>query len=56
MYDLSQPRGTDLSRGTWKVTNLVSDLEDVDILFGLDLLHQTVRTVDGPAQMFSLEF
>ena len=56
IYNLSQPRGTDLSRHTWRVTNLVADLDDVDILFGLDLLRQIVLTVDGPAQTFSLDF
>jgi hypothetical protein len=56
MYNLTQARGTDLSRHTWEVTNLVADLEDVDILFGLDLLHEIVLTVDGPGQTFSLDF
>ena len=56
IYNRSQPSGTDLYQPIWKVTSLVADLEDVDILFGLDLLHQIVLTVDGPAQTFMLDF
>ena len=45
-----------LFRSTWKVTNLAADLDDVDVLFGLDLLHEIVLTVDGPGQTFHLDF
>jgi hypothetical protein len=38
------------------VTDLVEDLPDVDVLFGLDLLHEIVLTADGPGQTFTLDF
>jgi hypothetical protein len=44
------------SRQVWIVTNLIEDLDDVDMHFGLDLLREIVLTVDGPGQTFSLDF
>jgi hypothetical protein len=38
------------------VTGLPHDLDNVDILFGLDLLREVVLTADGPGQTFSLNF
>jgi hypothetical protein len=55
IYNLSQV-GTVLSRVDWTVTNLTEDLDDVDVLFGLDLLQEIVLTADGPGQTFSLDF
>jgi len=48
--------GPTLFRRDWSVTNLAKDPDDVDILFGLDLLHQIVVTIDGPAQSFTMDF
>jgi hypothetical protein len=48
--------GATLSRPDWTVTNLSEDLDDVEMLFGLDLLREIVLTVDGPGQTFSLDF
>jgi len=45
-----------LFRGGWQVLELPADLDDIDILFGLDLLRDIVLTVDGPGQLFSLDF
>ncbi len=53
IYD--QTSGETLSRPDWTVTNLLHDL-DVDVLFGLDLLREIVLLVNGPGQMFSLDF
>jgi hypothetical protein len=55
IYNLASG-GPVLSRPDWTVTNLLHDLDDVDVLFGLDLLREIVLTVDGPTQMFSLDF
>ena len=38
------------------MTDLPHDLDDVDVLFGLDLLREVVLTVDGPAGRFSFDF
>lgn len=38
------------------MSDLPQDLDDVDILFGLDLLQQIVLTVNGPTLSFSLDF
>jgi hypothetical protein len=54
LYDLTS--GTTFTRPDWTVANLLQDLDDVDVLFGLDLLREIVLIVDGPAQTFSLEF
>ena len=54
IYDLAS--GVTLNRPDWTVTNLLHDLDDVDVLFGLDLLREVVLTVNGPRQMFSLHF
>ena len=55
IYNLVGP-GPDLSRVDWLVTNLVENLDDVDVLFGLDLLREIVLTADGPGQTFTLDF
>jgi hypothetical protein len=54
IYD--QASGVTLTRPVWTVTNLLHDLDDVDILFGLDLLREVVMLVNGPGQTFSLDF
>jgi hypothetical protein len=54
IYD--QTSGVSLTRPVWTVTNLLHDLADVDVLFGLDLLMETVLSVDGPGQTFFLDF
>jgi hypothetical protein len=48
--------GPVLSQVDWLVTNLVADLPDVDVLFGLDLLREIILTVDGPGGTFTLDF
>jgi hypothetical protein len=48
--------GIMLTRGNWTVTNLLHDLADIDVLFGLDLLREVVLMVNGPGQTFSLDF
>jgi hypothetical protein len=48
--------GAVLWRPDWTVTNLLQDLDDVDVLFGLDLLREIVLIVDGPAKIFTLDF
>lgn len=53
IYDLAS--GVTLARSDWTVTNLLYDPE-VDVLFGLDLLREVVLIVNGPGQMFSLDF
>jgi hypothetical protein len=55
IYNLASG-GAVLTRVDWLVTNLDQDLDDVDVLFGLDLLREIVLTVDGPGQTFSLGF
>jgi Aspartyl protease len=55
IYNLSAG-GTVLSRMNWLVINVVNDLDDIDILFGLDLLREIVLTVDGPSGQFALDF
>jgi hypothetical protein len=55
IYDLASG-GAVLSRPDWTVTNLLHDLADVDVLFGLDLLREIVLTVDGPGGVFVLDF
>jgi hypothetical protein len=55
IYNLTSG-GSILSRVDWLVTNLVADLDDVDVLFGLDLLREITLTVDGPGQVFTLDF
>ena len=30
--------------------------DDVDVLFGLDLIREIVLTGDGPAQLFTIDF
>jgi hypothetical protein len=53
----SQTGGTvNLSEGDWEVTDLPIDPDEVDVLFGLDLLRQIILTADGPGQTFSLDF
>jgi gag-polyprotein putative aspartyl protease len=54
IYDLTS--GVTLTRPDWTVTNLLHDLDDVDVLIGLDLLREIVLTVNGPGQAFSLDF
>lgn len=54
IYDLST--GVTLTRADWDVPGLAADLDDVDVLFGLDLLHEVVLTVDGPAGRFAIDF
>jgi hypothetical protein len=54
IYDLTS--GVVLARPDWTVTNLLHDPADVDVLFDLDLLRQVVMTVNGPGQVFSLDF
>lgn len=54
IYD--QASGVTLTRPDWTATNLLHDLPDVDILFGLDLLREVVLIVNGPGQTFSLDF
>jgi hypothetical protein len=54
IYDLVS--GVRLIRTDWTVTNLLHNLDDVDVLFGLDLLREIVLTVSGPGQTFSLDF
>ena len=44
------------SQVDWLVTSLAHDLDDVDVLFGLDLLREIVLNVNGPGQTFSLDF
>lgn len=44
------------SQVDWLVTSLPTDLDDADVLFGLDLLREVVLTVNGPGQTFSLDF
>ena len=55
IYNLASG-GSSLTRPDWIVTNLILDLDDVDVLFGLDLLHEIVQTVDGPRDFFTLDF
>jgi len=55
IYNLSTA-GPDLARVDWLATNLPQDLDDVDVLFSLDLLREIVLTVNGPGQTFSLDF
>lgn len=55
VYDPAAP-GVVLSRVDWRVTSFAHDPDDVDILFGLDLLREIVLTVDGPGRAFSLDF
>ena len=45
-----------LARRSWLVTSLPNDLPDMDVLFGMDLLHELILTVDGPAGFFTLDF
>jgi hypothetical protein len=54
IYDLAS--GGTLARPNWTVTNLLHDPDDVDVLFGLDLLREVVLIADGPRQTFSLDF
>jgi hypothetical protein len=54
IYDLAS--GVTLARPDWTVTNLLHDPDDVDVLFGLDLLRGVVLIVNGPGQTFSLDF
>jgi hypothetical protein len=54
VYELTS--GGTLTRDDWVVTNLLHDLDDVDVLFGLDLLREIVLIVTGPGQTFSLDF
>jgi hypothetical protein len=54
IYDLAS--GNTYNRHHWTVTGLAHDLDDVDVLFGLDLLREIVLLVDGPRQTFSLDF
>jgi predicted aspartyl protease len=54
IYNLPASRSV-ISRNVWLAINLVADLDDIDILFGLDLLRQIILTVDGPARLFALE-
>jgi hypothetical protein len=54
IYDLAT--GVTLARPDWTVTNLLHDPDDVDVLFGLDLLREIVLIVNGPGQTFSLDF
>jgi hypothetical protein len=44
------------SRWSWLVTSLPNDLPDMDVLFGMDLLHELILTVDGPSGFFALDF
>jgi hypothetical protein len=53
IYDLTS--GAALTRADGTVTNLLHDLDDVDVLFGLDLLREIVLTVDGPGHTFVLD-
>jgi hypothetical protein len=56
-FSIYQPgSGSLLTRTDWQVTGLAEDLPDVDVLFGLDLLHEIVLTVDGPGGTFTLDF
>jgi hypothetical protein len=55
IYNLASTAAV-LSRADWTVTNLLHDLDDVDVLFGLDLLREIVLIVDCPGQTFSLDF
>jgi hypothetical protein len=55
IYNLTSAQ-TVLSRPDWTVTNLLQDLDDIDVLFGLDLLREIVLTVDGPGKIFTLDF
>ncbi len=55
IYNLASG-GAVLSRPDWTVTNLLHDLDDVDVLFGLDLLREIVLNVDGPGRSFTLTF
>jgi hypothetical protein len=48
--------GVRLARPDWTVTNLLNNPDDVDVLFGLDLLREVVLLVNGPGQTFSLDF
>jgi hypothetical protein len=51
------PHSSDtLHRGDWLVTDLPSDLDDIEVLFGLDLLRQVVLHVDGPNTIFHIDF
>jgi len=54
IYDLTS--GVTLTRPDWTVINLLHDLDDIDVLFGLDLLREIVLTVSAPGQTFSLDF
>jgi hypothetical protein len=54
IYDLAS--GVALARPDWTVTNLLHDPDDVDVLFGLDLLREIVLIVNGQGQTFSLDF
>jgi hypothetical protein len=54
IYDLAS--GVTLARPDWTVTNLLHDPDDVDVLFGLDLLREVVLIVNGPGRTFSLDF
>lgn len=55
IFNLTTPNVV-LSRVDWRVTNFADDPDDIDILFGLDLLREVVLIVDGPVQLFSLDF
>src|SRR5438552_3336208 len=48
IYD--QASGATLTRCSWTVTNLLHDPDDVDVLFGLDLLREIVLLGNGPGQ------
>jgi hypothetical protein len=54
IYDLAS--GVTLAWPDWTVTSLLHDPDDVDVLFGLDLLREVVLIVNGPGQTFSLDF
>jgi hypothetical protein len=51
-----QASGITLTRRNWTATNLLHDLDAIDVLFGPDLIREVVLTVNGPGQMFSLNF
>ena len=59
IYNLGSP-GPDLFRPTWMVTNMIENPDDVDVLFGLDLLrsysqrtvpHSSLRSIFDPPSL-----
>jgi hypothetical protein len=56
VVDLTTPGATSLVRSIWRVTCLPTDLADLDVLVGMDLIRQIDLFVSGPGGTFSLTF